>query len=96
VFGSPFIKRRELAPPKNVPQETSFKLAIARDLERFSMVLEEPGPSSLQRLVERLERNTGRFSLPDPQMLTELRKPRNEVRSSCNASLRAAIHDLTV
>ena len=42
-----------------VPQENSFKLAIARDLQRiWSTVLEEPVPSSLGRLVEQLERNT--------------------------------------
>jgi len=45
--------------------DNSMKLAIARDLQRiWSDVLQEPLPTGLRRLVDRLEKVTGGKSAP--------------------------------
>jgi len=45
--------------------DNSMKLAIARDLQRiWSDVLQEPLPTGLRRLIDRLEQVTGGKSAP--------------------------------
>jgi len=45
--------------------DNSMKLAIARDLQRiWSDVLQEPLPTGLRRLIDRLEKVTGGKSAP--------------------------------
>jgi hypothetical protein len=45
--------------------DDSMKLAIARDLQRiWSDVLQEPLPTGLRRLIDRLEQVTGGKSAP--------------------------------
>jgi hypothetical protein len=47
--------------------DDSVKLAIARDLERiWSKVLQEPVPTELRRLIDRLEDVTGGRSAAGP------------------------------